>query len=147
MRYLSGVSLCMCNLVQRLAVIVKISENKNSQRHSRKIEIFVWQHILYVVCSIEIHTFVSWNMTNRAKKLWTSGRGNAPAMQIETCRWRQTVRHTVRQTVTMTHVVGAKAYLTNCRQSDKLIALCQRKRGVCTAIEKERETMSFKRSL
>lgn len=82
-------------------------------------------------------------MTNRAKKLWTSGRGNALAMQIETCRWRQTVR----QTVTMTHVVGAKAYLTNCRQSDKLIALCQRKRGVWTAIEKERETMSFKRSL
>lgn len=143
MRYLSGVSLCICNLVQRLAVIVKISENKNSQRHSRKFEIFVWQHIYVcsmfsVVNTIEIHTFFSWNMTNRAKKPWTSGRGgNAPEMQIETCRWRQTVR----QTVTVTLVVGAMAYLTNCRQFDKLIALCQRKRGVRTVTEKKRDNV------
>lgn len=58
-------------------------------------------------------------MKNNAEKPWTSGRGNALGMQIETCRWKQTVR----QTVIVTHVVRVMAYLTNCRQSDKLIGL------------------------
>lgn len=59
-----------------------------------------------------------------AEKPWTSGRGNALEMQIETCRWKQTVR----QTVIVTHVVRVMAYLTNCRQPDKLIGLTVRER-------------------
>lgn len=141
MRYLSGVSLDIYNLVQRLAAIVNISEKTKiasdavvNLRYSYDSEyvygiLYTYMYVyacrwMYSVLHAKEHTRPSVEV---AKKPWTSGRGNALEMQIETCRWKQTVR----QTVIVTHVVRVMAYLTNCRQPDKLIGLTVRERECC----------------